>query len=168
MDFQALCPWNSLGKNTGVGFCFLLQEIFLTQGSNPSLLHCSQNPNCLSYQESYIGGECMRISLTLRSRKSSTKLKTHKRRGRYWWIWLQLTTQIWPSWVHLTQILFFSNKYYSATRSLVGWIPAVELRTQAPQIQRDKCKLHMDFQLRGGSEQHQHSLRVNCTSKLFN
>ena len=26
------------GKNTGVGCHFLLQEIFLTQGSNPSLL----------------------------------------------------------------------------------------------------------------------------------
>ena len=27
------------GKNTRVGFHFLLQEIFLTQGSNPSLQH---------------------------------------------------------------------------------------------------------------------------------
>ena len=28
------------GKNTGVGSHFLLQGIFLTQGSNPHLLHC--------------------------------------------------------------------------------------------------------------------------------
>ena len=28
------CPWNSLGKNTGVGFHALLQGIFLTQGWN--------------------------------------------------------------------------------------------------------------------------------------
>ena len=28
-------PWNSLGKSTGVGCHFLLQGIFLTQGSNP-------------------------------------------------------------------------------------------------------------------------------------
>ena len=34
------CPWDSPGKNTGVGCHFLLQGIFLTQGSNPSLLHC--------------------------------------------------------------------------------------------------------------------------------
>ena len=27
------------GKNTGVGFHFLLQEIFQTQGSNPQLMH---------------------------------------------------------------------------------------------------------------------------------
>ena len=36
------CPWNSLGKNTGVGNHSLLQGIFLTQGSNPCLLHCSR------------------------------------------------------------------------------------------------------------------------------
>ena len=35
-----LCPWDSPGKNTGVGSHSLLQEIFLTQGSNPGLLHC--------------------------------------------------------------------------------------------------------------------------------
>ena len=34
-----LHPWNFLGKNTGVGCHFLLQEIFLTQGSNCHLLH---------------------------------------------------------------------------------------------------------------------------------
>ena len=35
-------PWDSLGKNTGVGCHFLLQGIFLTQESNPCLLHCRQ------------------------------------------------------------------------------------------------------------------------------
>ena len=30
----------SLGQNTGVGSLFLLQGIFLTQGSNPGLPHC--------------------------------------------------------------------------------------------------------------------------------
>ena len=37
-----LLPWHSPGKNTGVGWHFLLQGIFLTQGSNPSLLHLLQ------------------------------------------------------------------------------------------------------------------------------
>ena len=39
---RLLCPWDSSGKNAGVGFHALLQEIFLTQGSNLSplwLLH---------------------------------------------------------------------------------------------------------------------------------
>ena len=32
-DFS-VCPWNSLGKNTGVSCHFLLQGIFLTQRLN--------------------------------------------------------------------------------------------------------------------------------------
>ena len=42
---RLLCPWNSPGKNTGVGCHFLLQGIFSTQGSNPCLprlLNCRQ------------------------------------------------------------------------------------------------------------------------------
>ena len=35
-----LCPWNSPGKNTGVGSHSLLQGIFPTQGWNPGLPHC--------------------------------------------------------------------------------------------------------------------------------
>ena len=34
-----VCPWNLPGKNTGVGCLFLLQDIFLNQGTNLSLLH---------------------------------------------------------------------------------------------------------------------------------
>ena len=40
---RLLCPSDFPGKNTGVGFHFLLQGIFLTQGSNLHfllLLHC--------------------------------------------------------------------------------------------------------------------------------
>ena len=39
---RLLRPWDSPGKNTGVGCHFLLQGIFLTQGSNPGLPHCRQ------------------------------------------------------------------------------------------------------------------------------
>ena len=35
---RLLCPWDSSGKNIGVGCRFLLQGIFLTQKSNPGLL----------------------------------------------------------------------------------------------------------------------------------
>ena len=37
MHIRLLCPWNSPGKNTGVGCQALLQGIFPTQGSNPHL-----------------------------------------------------------------------------------------------------------------------------------
>ena len=39
---RLLCPWNSPGKNTGVGIHSLLQGIFLTWGSNLGLLNCRQ------------------------------------------------------------------------------------------------------------------------------
>ena len=39
---RLLRPWDSPGKNTGVGCHFLLQGIFPTQGLNPGLPHCKQ------------------------------------------------------------------------------------------------------------------------------
>ena len=36
------CPWDSPGKNIGVGCHSLLQGIFQTQGLNPGLPHCRQ------------------------------------------------------------------------------------------------------------------------------
>ena len=45
-------PWNSPGKNTGVGSYSLLQGIFQTQGSNLGLLHCRWILYHLSYQGS--------------------------------------------------------------------------------------------------------------------
>ena len=47
---RLFCPWDSSGKNTGVGCHSLLQGIFLTQGSNLSLLHCRQILHHLSYR----------------------------------------------------------------------------------------------------------------------
>ena len=44
MDCPArlLCPPDSPSKNPVVGWCSFLQGIFLTQGSNPGLLHCKR------------------------------------------------------------------------------------------------------------------------------
>ena len=46
---KLLCPWDFPGKETGVCCLFLLQGIFLTQESNPGLLHCRQILYRLSY-----------------------------------------------------------------------------------------------------------------------
>ena len=43
---------DSPGMNAGVGSHSFLQGIFLTQGSNPGLLHCRQILYCLSHQGS--------------------------------------------------------------------------------------------------------------------
>ena len=42
---RLLCPWDSPGKNTGVGCHALRQGIFPTQGPNLHLLHC----RCILY-----------------------------------------------------------------------------------------------------------------------
>ena len=47
---RLLCPWNSPGKDTGVG-CHSLLRIFPTQGPNLGLLHCRWILYCLSHQE---------------------------------------------------------------------------------------------------------------------
>ena len=52
---RLLHPWDSPGESTGVGCHFLLQGIFPTQGSNPSLLHCRQTLYPLNHQGSRRG-----------------------------------------------------------------------------------------------------------------
>ena len=49
---RLLCPWDFSGKDNGVGYHFLLQGIFPTQGSNLGLLHCRQTLYPLGYQGS--------------------------------------------------------------------------------------------------------------------
>ena len=41
---RLLCPWNFSGKKTGMGYHFLCQGIFPTQGLNLHLLHCRHLP----------------------------------------------------------------------------------------------------------------------------
>ena len=50
------CPWDSSGKNTGVGNHSLLQGIFPTQGLNLGLLHCRQILHGLRYQSQAFEG----------------------------------------------------------------------------------------------------------------
>ena len=49
---RLLFPWNSLGRNTGMGCHSILQRIFPTQGSNPGLLHYRQILYSLSHEGS--------------------------------------------------------------------------------------------------------------------
>ena len=51
-DPMRLCPWDSPGKNTGVGCRSRLQGIFPTPESNPGLLHCRKILYRLSRQGS--------------------------------------------------------------------------------------------------------------------
>ena len=52
---QLLYPWGFPGQNPGVSCHFLLQGIFLTQGSKPRLLHLQAEFLPLSHQ----GSSCL-------------------------------------------------------------------------------------------------------------
>ena len=65
-------PWNSVGKNTGVGCHFLLQGIFPTQGSSLGLPHCRQ------------------IIYRLTTREASTQMCAHLHVGQH--IYVQVHT----------------------------------------------------------------------------
>ena len=60
IGFWRLCPWDSPGKNTGVGFHALLQGIFLTQGLNLNLLHLLYFRQIL-YPLSLLGSPILRM-----------------------------------------------------------------------------------------------------------
>ena len=59
---RCLCPWNSPGKNTGVGCHSLLQRIFPAQGLNLGLLSCRQILYHLSHQGSPNSSETLEKS----------------------------------------------------------------------------------------------------------
>ena len=52
LSTRFLCPWDSLGKNNGMGYQLLLQGIFPTQGSNQGLPHCREILYHLNHQGS--------------------------------------------------------------------------------------------------------------------
>ena len=57
---RLLCPWDSPGKNTGVGYHTFLQGIFPVQGSNPCLPNCRR----VLYLLSHLGSPlCEELSL---------------------------------------------------------------------------------------------------------
>ena len=56
---RLLCPWDSPGKNTGVGCHAPLQGVFPTQGSNSGLPYCSRILYHLSHQGSSRLLECV-------------------------------------------------------------------------------------------------------------
>ena len=67
--------WNFPGKSTGLGYHFLLQGTFLTQGSNLGLPHCRQTLYLLSHQGSpgWLHGWCLKIQLQSQPLPHSTQ-----------------------------------------------------------------------------------------------
>ena len=86
-------PWNSPGWNTWVGSLSLLQQIFLTQGSNPGLLHC----RWILYQLSYNGNprilEWIAIPFSRRSSQLRDWTQVSHIAGRFFSSWVIRKTQ---------------------------------------------------------------------------
>ena len=84
---QASRPWNSPGKNTGVGIHFLLQGLFLTQGLNPGT------------QVSRIAGRFFTVRAT-RAVGSTMQIFKYQLSGRRvklrWWFSLLFENCIFP------------------------------------------------------------------------
>ena len=99
-----LRPWDFAGKSTGVGFCFLLQRIFLIKGLNPGLPHCKQMLYHLSYQGS--------LDSILKSRDITWLTKIHIVKamvfsGSHVWMW-ELDHKegwLWKDWCFQTVVL---------------------------------------------------------------
>ena len=68
---RCFCPWNSSGKNTGVGSHSLLQRIYPTQGSKPGLLCWRQILYNLSHS--------VQFSLSVMSNSLQTHGQQHAR-----------------------------------------------------------------------------------------
>ena len=83
-------PWNSPGKNTGVGSLSLLQ-IFLTQGLNPGLLHRRQ----ILYQLSHKGSPLSAWDNSNRSSRCgwSAGLLFAPQATKHYWMWWQRMIQ---------------------------------------------------------------------------
>ena len=72
-------PWDSPGKNIGVGYHSLLQGISPTQGLNPGLLHCRWILDRLSHQGSPLAGrsskpKVLKMALVFKSLNSYFRL----------------------------------------------------------------------------------------------
>ena len=113
-----LCPWDSPGKNTGVGP--LLQGVFLTQGSNPGLPHRKQTA---VYTEHLLGmTHLYASSLISLATLQDFVLFLHRRKLRFRW----LIHSNWesnpnlpglPTW-GLTRMLGFSSTWWPEPHSL--------------------------------------------------
>ena len=80
-------PWNSPGKNTGVGSLSLLQGLFPTQGSNPGLPHCMWILYQLSHRRSPRILEWVAYSFSSRSSQHRNWTGVSCIAGRYFTNW---------------------------------------------------------------------------------
>ena len=83
-----ICIWDFPGKNIGIGCHFLLQGIFLTQGSNLCLLNCRQILYPLSHQGSPWGSAGINFNTWIWGTKFNLKQPGAKKSLNKCWYYL--------------------------------------------------------------------------------
>ena len=119
-----LCPWNSPGKNTGMGCHSLLQVILLTQGSSLGLLHCRQIFLSLSQSDPLHSIQRLPNS---NSEKKPTSLQWPLRSSAFWcfiiWLHYLLLSVCSHSSSQLGPCLSFNAQAHSYLRGFVRLLP---------------------------------------------
>ena len=132
---RLLCPWDFPSKNMGVGCHFLLQEIFPTQGMNPSFLHWQANSLPLSHQ----GSPCVCVCVCVYI---------------YTYILIHTYIHIWRRQWHPTTVLLPGISH--GWRSLVGCSPWGCKESDTTEW------LHFDFSLSCIGEGNSNPLQCSC------
>ena len=100
---RLLRPWDSPGKNTGMGCHAFLQAIFPTQGLNSSLLHCRQILYQLSYQGSLWEGKGYPFQYSCQENSID---------GGAWWAIVQRSQRVGHDWVTNTFLVILEDKVF--------------------------------------------------------
>ena len=127
---RLLHPWDFPGKNTGVGCCFLLQEIFLTQGLYLGLLHCRQTLYCLSHREVHqiihaaricavvcdLSWNCLR-KFNSKKRGDISCWKECRIEGIGWFFFFIFFFPMWKVWTYLNAGTWLGSNKGNATKA---------------------------------------------------
>ena len=84
-------PWNSPDQNSGMGSLSFLQGILPTQGSNPSLLHCSWILHQLSHKGNPSILEQVAYPFSTRSSRPRNQTRVSGMAGRFFTNWAELS-----------------------------------------------------------------------------
>ena len=98
-------PWNSLGQNTGMSRCSLLQGIFPTQGSNPGLPHCGWILYQLSHKERPRILEWVAYTFSRESSQPRSRTGVSCIAGRFFTNWAIREARVWSCKYVLSSIL---------------------------------------------------------------
>ena len=122
---RLLCPWDFLGKNTGVGSHLLLQGIFLIQGSNLDLLHCRWILYWLSHWGCHLGSFYPKTSGYNLSCFGTRQILTHlfhlhsnSSPDCQWSHWGEYRKRLG---FFLLRLSYWSKKSYSAVGKVLGY-----------------------------------------------